>query len=60
VPANVTGTHLSLVRHRLTREERRDLAREILARLDAMRATEHSPSPEQLELLPVPDQREER
>jgi hypothetical protein len=36
--ADVTGAHLTRVRHRLTREERRELAREILARLDASRA----------------------
>jgi hypothetical protein len=55
VPADVTGAHLDGVRHRLTREERRELAREILARLDARRAAgQPQPSPLQLE-LPSPD-----
>jgi hypothetical protein len=59
VPADVTGAHLNGVRHRLTREERRELAREILARLNARRAAgQPQPSPVQMELL-SPDDLEE-
>jgi hypothetical protein len=56
VPADITGAHLSGVLHRLTREERRELAREILARLDARRAAEQLRQAPQLELFsPDPD-----
>jgi len=47
------------VRHRLTREERRQRAREILARLDARRDAEQLRQPPQLELF-TPERSEDQ